>query len=499
MKTIKDIMRPQKIECIRFTKLKNLENLEISFNDKPITGIFGVNGSGKSTILHALACVYKPIPNSNCEDFKFSQFFTPTTLDSWKGSEFNVELSIKDGKGTSFKTETKIYKKATDRWSPRYGSRPERCVYYIGIDSCVPDMERDKSVSKIKLQKGSVEKPIHAVEAALSEIMNRKYSELSYYYNSKLKKYKSLSLNSIRYSSLYMGAGEQRLIKLLETICFAPEYSLILIDELDLTLHTDALRRLLKFLSQTCKSKKLQVIFTSHREELINNEYINTKHLINKDGITSTCLDHTTSDFIRLLTGIQPTPRFNILVEDKLAEALVRQVLKEFKAENQFNVIIFGAKNNGYIAGAGILLSQIMSSNDTIIILDGDVDRTKEDKEQAIKKYITGCDSNSQEMRKRLLEQIKQFQLPEGKSPEEFISDQLKNQDSDNYLIELIKEVETCHDKHELLDIPIENSRMNYDMAPAEIAKLLSETGSWKEYTHEIREWVETKILKTIN
>ena len=47
--------RPQRLQKIQFRKLKNLENLEISFENKHITGIFGTNGSGKSTILNTIA------------------------------------------------------------------------------------------------------------------------------------------------------------------------------------------------------------------------------------------------------------------------------------------------------------------------------------------------------------------------------------------------------------------------------------------------------------
>ena len=46
--------RPQKLKKIEFSKLKNLENLHISFEDKQITAIFGTNGSGKSTQLAIL-------------------------------------------------------------------------------------------------------------------------------------------------------------------------------------------------------------------------------------------------------------------------------------------------------------------------------------------------------------------------------------------------------------------------------------------------------------
>ena len=49
----------QYIESIHFDKLKNLKDLTLNFSDTRLTAIMGVNGAGKSTILHALACCYK--------------------------------------------------------------------------------------------------------------------------------------------------------------------------------------------------------------------------------------------------------------------------------------------------------------------------------------------------------------------------------------------------------------------------------------------------------
>lgn len=43
-----------------------------------------------------------------------------------------------------------------------------------------------------------------------------------------------------------MGAGEQRVFKILSALYSVPKYSLVLIDEVDLLLHTNALRRLIK-------------------------------------------------------------------------------------------------------------------------------------------------------------------------------------------------------------------------------------------------------------
>lgn len=110
------------------------------------------------------------------------------------------------------------------------------------------------------------------------------------------KKYKKVTRNgALNYSSLAMGAGEQRLFSLLETLYSMPAYSLLLIDELDLTLHTSALMRLIDEMVKIANSQNIQIVFTTHREELIQRKDINIRHIWNaNDGSQTFVLDHTT-------------------------------------------------------------------------------------------------------------------------------------------------------------------------------------------------------------
>ena len=64
----------QRINFLKIKKLKNLKDCTIDFSNKPLVAIMGVNGVGKSTILHALACCYKPTSITR-KDYKFSEFF----------------------------------------------------------------------------------------------------------------------------------------------------------------------------------------------------------------------------------------------------------------------------------------------------------------------------------------------------------------------------------------------------------------------------------------
>ena len=487
--------RPQKLKKILFSKLKNLENLEISFDDKQITGIFGTNGSGKSTVLHALACLYQPVTDSIRKNFKFPNFFIPTTLDLWNGSRFTIEHEIING--AAMVPEIKEYKKSRDRWSPRYQTRPRREVIYIGIDSCVPDMEIESRTSRIPLIREAYNDVALAdkIKEKLSFIMHRNYADFINYWNER-KSYKGLMYGGVQYPSLYMGAGEQRIIKFLETIYTVPDYSLILIEELDLTLHTEALLRLMQVLNNECQVKNIQIVFTSHREELLDCNFINIRHLVNDiSGKTSICLERTTPDCIKRLTGTCPKP-IEIMVEDNLAEAMIRKILRTNNLERSCKVSQFGSKENSYLVGAGLLLRGETLDN-TLIVLDGDVDVTEAEKIAKINRVITGSDGNSQQKREKLLSKIKQFHLPINKKPEEFITDELKTlNDAEHSLIPHIRATGPVQDHHDLLNIPITNSGMPEQTALAEIANLMEHQPCWTDYVIDINNWVVSKKIE---
>ena len=134
------------LKSVYFNKLKGLNNIEIKFSNT-LTAIMGVNGSGKTTVIHALACLYQP--DGNGENHKFPEFFVPNTDALWKGSELQVVNEKVSSKGRTEILPSRRYSKDYDRWSPRYENRPKRNVYYIGIDTCLPDIEKRNTSRRI--------------------------------------------------------------------------------------------------------------------------------------------------------------------------------------------------------------------------------------------------------------------------------------------------------------------------------------------------------------
>lgn len=489
--------RPQRLDSVKFNQLKNLFGITVDFSPNPITGIFGSNGCGKSTILHALACVYKPSKNSKREDYKFSSFFLPTTLGTWIGSEFVINYSVINGTNGEMLPDSRTYSKSHDRWTPKYDRRPAREVFYIGISSCVPDMEKEKSKSKIQLSLQGWEDPafVSVLMQHTSYVMNRPYQELKRYASLR-KKYLGLELSGISYPSLYMGAGEQRIIEILRCVLAVPDHSLILIDEIDLTLHTEALMRLVETLNNICLTKNLQIVFTSHREELLKCEYINIRHLINdrSDGKTRLCIDRTTPECIRRMTGSAPRT-LEILVEDDLAEALVRAVVRNKGIEAFCTVTKYGSIENSFQVGAGLILRGERLDN-TLIVTDGDMYRTLDSRREKVNRLITGNDAASAANRNRLLDKIKQFSLAEGTRPEVFIAGVLgRLPDSVSSLVPLVKSVGIVADHHELLNTPIINSGMPREIALSQIADILASQPEWSNYVQEIADWIDDRIV----
>ena len=122
----------KRITNLHIEKLKGLENLNISFHDKNVTAIFGENGCGKTTVLHALACFYKG-KSPGSETNYFTRFFKRVGAAAWAGSCMTATFDV-GGRSKDIK-----YEKAADRWKPRIDKRYD---YYIGIDSCIPDIEK---------------------------------------------------------------------------------------------------------------------------------------------------------------------------------------------------------------------------------------------------------------------------------------------------------------------------------------------------------------------
>lgn len=476
-----------------YDNLKNLKDVTIDFEDKNITGIFGVNGCGKSTIIHSLLCLFKPTDeDTHRANYKFSQYFTHTSLSKWIGSKFKICHSYRDGQ-TESQNVTRTYSKA-DRWKPRYDGRPSRNVYFIGINTCVPEIEIEKSTSMIRLNGILLNDQIsNLIKTKAEYILNRTYNEYNDYTGWR-KHYIGVKSNDISYSSLSMGAGEQRVFKILNTVFKACDYSLIIIDEIDLTLHTDALNRLLNVLVSRAEEKHLQIIFTSHREEITKRDDINIRH-IHQTTEKTLCFNQSTPDCIKRLTGTA-VRTLEIFVEDDLSSTIVKMIADQLGIRRHCSVKKFGAIENSFSLAMGMLLKREDLSK-LLIILDGDKHQTQDDRLLQIRKKFSGTEADAEEKRNLAISIIRQFILPIDCPPEKYINDQLRSIDDDSEVVNVAKSINGVLNKHDYVNKIIED--LGYENPKEGLSKIvlkLSESADWNNYIGEVKSWLESKILE---
>lgn len=86
-------MTSQRINSLKIHRIKGLIDVDIDFNDKAVTGIFGINGCGKSTILHILDCIYRA-ENNQGETNYFTRFFKKDGHTTWAGCSVDANFTI---------------------------------------------------------------------------------------------------------------------------------------------------------------------------------------------------------------------------------------------------------------------------------------------------------------------------------------------------------------------------------------------------------------------
>ncbi len=489
----------QILKRIYFEQLKGLRNLEIDFTEKPLVAIMGPNGAGKSTILHAIACVYNPVDTPyKTINHKLSYFFTPTSHSTWLGSSFRIYQSFRDGPSIKDDYETH-FRKQKHRWYPRYDSRIERYVSFIGIKTCVPRIEKETQLGRIRFNTTTPLTDIisQQVRDIAGYVMNRNYDEYNEHKTSNNKHYMGVKTAGINYSSLSMGAGEQRIFYVISEVLKAPNHGLILIDEIDLLLHQDALFRLLEKIYERALQKKLQIIFTTHAHSILELDFIAFRH-IHQTSDNTLCFSKTTPDTLYRLTGKQTSP-IEFFVEDDLASTIIRKICSENKMSKYVSIKEYGSIENSFTLASAIVIQGDNNKDNMLIVLDGDRYTDDNEKKTRIKKVLTGNLPIDDEKRERALSKISQLIIPKNKSPESYFHELIcaintgDLTDEEKEIHSAAKEIIYTGNSHDFFDLLIERFDWDRKVGLYKLVNLLSRSNEWTSIKSNIQTWIEEK------
>lgn len=472
-----------RLESITIDKLKGINNLTLKF-DKNLTALMGVNGSGKSTIIHALACVYAPYKGA--ENYKFSYFFTPNPHASWKGSSFTIESFDERNK----KIISRKYTKEGTRWA-NYSNRIKRNVHYLGVSTGIPAIEIEKQTSFINYVSNKEKSKLdEKVINDAAYILNKNYEELMSHTLGRKKYVGVHTKDGIVYSALSMGAGEQRVIKILQTVYSAYQYSLILIDEIDLLLHADAFKKLIERLYEIAEDRHLQIVFTTHALEMNDLcEYADIRY-IEQQKERTLVYDSIKPDLIYQLSG-ESQRDYTIYVEDEFAAAIVTKVAYDMKMLRYINVMQFGSIENAFVVAAAKVLCD-EDINNILIVTDGDKYIDEEDKRKQMKAILTGTELNHEEKIEKALSIITQFNLPAHIKPEEYMHGILKEMENDNEIVQCAKSITRVSDSHKWITEIGERLGLGKQVY-GRVMELMPRSSQWEDYVENLHKWIEIK------
>jgi AAA domain, putative AbiEii toxin, Type IV TA system len=178
----------------------------------------------------------------------------------------------------------------------------------------------------------------------------------------------------LSYSEAFAGSGEFAVTMLVRGITEAPERSLVLLDEPEVSLHPGAQRGLMQFIREQAKERCHQFVISTHAPEIVRelpDEAIKVFEQDRVDGKVELLSQASSASeaFVRL--GV-PTDKRQICVEDSLAAAIVRRVLRQIGsaafAQTEIQVLPGGA---GTIQTRHIP-SFALTDADNLVFLDGD-------------------------------------------------------------------------------------------------------------------------------
>lgn len=272
-------------------------------------------------------------------------------------------------------------------------------VYYMGLSRLYPVGESSKIYHYVLS-----EDILNEIKDEYKKIIpsQNDYLSVSTVRITGTKKKQGVGVSTEKYSYEANSAGQDNIGQILLSVLsfkklkekLGNEYfgGLLLIDEIDASLHPAAQLKLLDYLYKQSQELSLQIIFTSHSINVID-------HLINKKDkkdivniiYINTCYgsvdirENPTSRFVHnnlteSYTGIPVSVKFTLLTEDDVARKYLKTILdyKDFRYNNK---LIIPDMNIGWAQIIKLVTHDFYKFKDVIVVLDPDLNNEKNKKD----------------------------------------------------------------------------------------------------------------------
>ncbi|MYG53715.1 MAG: AAA family ATPase [Rhodospirillaceae bacterium] len=359
---------PKRLEWLEMRNMRGWSGQRISFNF-PIVAVVGENGSGKSTILQAAACAYQ---DPHDVSWFPSEFFPETAWDTLR--DVRVNYGYKQGD----QYISGSVRKPTTRWLGQ-PERPERRVEYIDLSRLQPVGTRVgyARIAKSRHAEASATDFVEDQVHRLSEIMGRRYdyAKMALSDIDQNREIPVLAKSGNGYSGFHQGSGETTIAELIQSDL--PRYGLILIDEIESSLHPRAQRRLMRDLATKARIQECQIILTTHSPYVLEELPLSARTYILETDNGREIVNGVSPQFAMTKMDDEPHPECELYVEDIRAAVFLAEILSKHARELlvRCSIVPYGAANLGVALGE--LAHKKRFVRPTTVFLDGDQDNSK--------------------------------------------------------------------------------------------------------------------------
>lgn len=322
------------IKSITIKNIHGWTGQRIDFNF-PVCAIVGENGIGKSTFLKAAACAY----NNTCgPTFYPSKMYVKTQWDNNSIDGAYIEYVIQEGD----RTRPTHWKKTNDWGYTPKTSKPKRSVFFLDVSRTLP-LDATAGYAKIAKQsvsenQGNVMLSDESLEG-ISYVLGRSYVAARFTSTDiDPKKEVGILTNTFgEVSQFHQGAGEDATLDLFKLLQRIPMNSLLIIDEVEASLHPAAQRRLVRYLLKVARIKKLQIILSTHSNNVLDEIPPEGRIMLLQMQNNKEILYGVSSKFALSSIDDSLHPEVFVFVEDDEAETIVNEIVK--KKDNSGRVL----------------------------------------------------------------------------------------------------------------------------------------------------------------
>jgi predicted ATPase len=311
---------PQFLERVEISGLRGWNGQSVQFRF-PVTAVCGENGTGKSTVLKVAASAYDP---KQGKGYFPSDFFLSTHWDEIS----NVLLIYRIRRGDDVNSFS--IKKPSKRWSfPEV--RYQRNVFWFDVARTLP-LDASAGYSRVaKLAAGEVSTDELAVESreSLSSILGREYISARFAAPdvNENRKVGLLGRDYGEISQFHQGAGEDTTLDLIHALQAVPDHSLVIIDEVEASLHPRAQRRLARYLLNQSRLKRLQVIVSTHSPYILEELPTEARVLLLPGPDGPNIVYGASPEFALSRIDDSVHPEAFVYVEDEVAGIWLREIV----------------------------------------------------------------------------------------------------------------------------------------------------------------------------